>query len=185
MDITVSECSLCHKQLTPYGSKLLKDGIICRDCAGECSPYLTDEEFKEMTVEDVARHLEYRRNNQERLKDMKLHKLVDGKYDLYSDENSQNFLIVKRKDAVAENADIIPLSAIDKVQIVKKYNKNNADYVDIYIRIDLANFQFKQVEIMANTFPKTDVKVEEYGKAVALAHDYLQTLKDLIEVQGG
>ena len=42
-DVEVSLCSVCEEPLTAFGSKELKDGILCRNCAKELSEWLTDE----------------------------------------------------------------------------------------------------------------------------------------------
>ncbi|MBO4537569.1 MAG: hypothetical protein J5694_01715, partial [Erysipelotrichaceae bacterium] len=98
------------------------------------------------------------------------------------DQDKKNILFVKGKDAVRQNADIIPLSAVEKLQITKQYNKKDADYVDIFVKVFLHDFRFKCVEFMTNTFPKTDVNIEAYQQAMDLAYEYLDKIKELVSI---
>ncbi|MCR5066434.1 MAG: hypothetical protein K6A14_00035 [Erysipelotrichaceae bacterium] len=182
MSNVFGECSLCHEPLTPYGSLVCAEGTICRNCAALLSPFLTKEEVAEMNLQQLNEHIEYRKANAEALKNLKISKVIDGKYDLYRDEEGKNILFVKGKDATAENPDIIPLSAIDKMQITRQYNKKDANYVDIFVKVYLNDFRFKCVEFMTNTFPKTDVNVEAYKEAMDLAYEYLNKIKELVSI---
>ena len=182
MSNVFGECSLCHQPLTPYGSLVRAEGTICRNCAALLSPFLTKAEVAEMTLEQLNGHIEYRKANAEVLKDLKISRVIDGRYDLYRDEEGKNILFVKGRDAVKENADIIPLTAIDKMQITKQYNKKDANYVDIFVKVYLHDAPFKCVEFMTNTFPKTDVNVEAYQQAMDLAYDYLNKIKELVSI---
>ncbi|MBO4218444.1 MAG: hypothetical protein J5887_02920 [Erysipelotrichaceae bacterium] len=182
MSNVFGECSLCHQPLTPYGSLACAEGTICRNCAALLSPFLTKEEVAQMSLQQLNEHIEYRKSNAEALKDLKISKVIDGKYDLYCDQDKKNILFVKGKDAVRQNADIIPLSAVEKLQITKQYNKKDADYVDIFVKVFLHDFRFKCVEFMTNTFPKTDVNIEAYQQAMDLAYEYLDKIKELVSI---
>ena len=53
-------CSVCGNKLTRYGSKILKDGILCRNCAKLASEWLDNVDYAEKTVEQLKEHLAYR-----------------------------------------------------------------------------------------------------------------------------
>ena len=101
------KCSVCGEPLTKYGNKTLKDGTLCRNCVKIASPWLDDEDYATKSVSDMRKHLEYRKANEERLKNFKETKKVEGKYNLYLDNTNKQFVISKRKDLVKENADVI------------------------------------------------------------------------------
>ncbi len=182
MSNVFGECSLCHGPLTPFGSLTCAEGTICRNCVALLSPFLSKEEVAEMTLQQLNEHIEYRKANAEQLKNLPVTRLIDGKYDLYCDEEKKHILFVKGHDLLRENPDIIPLASVDRLQIIRQYNKNDANYVDIFVKVYLHDFRFKCVQFMTNTFPKTDVNVEAYQKAMDLAYEYLNKIKELVSI---
>ena len=99
-------CSLCQNPLTAFGSKVAKDGVICRDCAKKASPFLTDEDIKRRSIARMKNHLEYRERNLKKLANFRPSKEVDGKYRLCVEEKRNRFLFSKRNNWEAENPDI-------------------------------------------------------------------------------
>ena len=39
------KCSICGGNLNDFGSKDLKDGVVCRYCVKKASPWLSDEDY--------------------------------------------------------------------------------------------------------------------------------------------
>ena len=85
-------CSLCGQPLSRYGNKKIKDGVLCRNCIKAASPWLSDEDYLNLSLEDYKKHLEYRVKNQEKLEGFKADKSVAGKYSLYLDETGKQFV---------------------------------------------------------------------------------------------
>ena len=125
-------CDLCHFKLTPYGSKVLKDGIICRNCAEKLSKWLTDKQLKQLSLQDIENHLQYRTKNLEHIKNFKFDKVIKGRYSLYIDSESREFVISKAMDLVADNSDVIRADSIESIQIQKVNNENKLEKTGIF-----------------------------------------------------
>ena len=168
-------CSVCGRRLTKYGNKQLKDGILCRTCAILSSPFLREEDFAEKTVEDMKKHLEYRRENAHRLESFKKTVTVEGRYDLYIDEENKNMVFSKKRDLLKENPDIISLDSIKEMSIIEEqYLKE--DGVDVLMELVLDNDEVKHVGFRINEFPGINNKTEEYKKTCETAEAYLKAI---------
>lgn len=173
------KCSVCGKQLTDYGNKELLDGILCRDCVKLASPWLSDDDFKKRSVEDIKKHLKYREDNLERLKNFKDVRSVKGKYSLYIDDDNKMFVVSKRKDYVKDNADVIDFDDIEEISVYEKQYKNE-DGVDVFFEAKLNNKEIPVLKFRVNEFTGFDKQSDEYKKASELAVEYLDELvKDL------
>ena len=193
-----STCAVCGRELTAYGSKALKDGMICRYCRKKLSEWLSDEILAEMTVEDIKAHLEYRDKNREALEAFTPEYLAGGKYKLYTDAADDAFLISKKKDFVSANADLLKLSAIKEVRVyslVNQVQSTDADSADskdndsdsestaqnigdVMMDIDMEEGEIKNLSFRINEFPGLDTDSEEFGKAKNDALDMAELLKD-------
>ena len=170
-------CSVCGNRLTRYGSKQLKDGILCRNCAKLCSGWLEKADFAERTVDQIKEHLEYRRQNQERVNEFKGNKIIDGKFSLYVNDDEKTFLITKRSDYVKDNADVFSIGEISKIDIVeRKYVRKDGS--DVYVQLFVNHPQFASVKFQVNEFGCLNKDSEEYQQALALAYEYVNALKD-------
>ncbi len=169
-------CSVCGNKLTRYGSKILKDGIICRNCAKLASEWLDNADYAEKTVEQIREHLAYRQNNKEKLAGFKGNKAVEGKYTLYIDDESKDFLISKRADYVKDNADIFNINDISKIQIEKRKYLNR-DGSDIYLHLLVRHPEFTDVKFQVNEFGYLNPDSDEYKQALRLAYEYADALK--------
>ena len=125
-------CSVCGRRLTKYGNKQLKDGVLCRTCAIFSSPFLRDEDFAERTVEDMKKHLDYRRENAHRLESFKKGVTVEGRYTLCVDEENRNMIFSKKQDLLKENPDIISLDSIREMSVVEEqYLKEDSETISV------------------------------------------------------
>ena len=135
-------CCLCGEPLSRYGNKKIKDGMLCRNCIKAASPWLSDEDYEKLTLEEYKEHLAYREANLEKVKAFKDEKSVEGKYALHLDEGKKEFLISKRKDFVKENADVVSFDDIREIAIYEEPYDNTED-VDICFDMKLNNQQIK------------------------------------------
>lgn len=170
-------CSVCGNKLTRFGSKVLKDGMLCRNCAKLASEWLEDADFAEMTVEQIREHLAYRQKNQEKLAEFKGSKVVDGKYSLFIDDESKDFLISKRSDYVQDNADLFNINEIRKVRIVERKYLNK-DGSDVCVQLVLRHPQFSSLKFQVNEFGCLNRDSEEYQQALKQAYECVNALKE-------
>ena len=170
-------CSVCGNKLTRYGSKQLKDGMLCRNCAKLCSRWLEKADYAERTVEQIKEHLDYRRKNQELVGEFKGNKVIEGKYNLFIDDDNKTFLITKRSDFVKDNADVFNIAEIGKIDIVeRKYVRSDGS--DFYVQLYVNHPQFTTLKFQVNEFGCLNKDSEEYQQALKLAYEYVNALKD-------
>ena len=171
------KCSVCGEELTRYGSKKLKDGVLCRNCAKLLSPWYEDADLEEKSVEDIREHLEYRKQNQEKLKDLKQTRTVEGKYSLYIDDDKGEFVLAKRKDLLKENPDIIALKDVQEMSVVEERYLDE-DGVDIFFEAKIDSPQLRHLRMRVNEFPGIGTDTDEYRHDSELAIAYLDALAD-------
>ena len=170
-------CSLCGKPLSKYGNRKIKDGVLCRNCIKAASPWLTEEAYEKLSLDDYRKHLEYRELNKEKLKAFEAAKSIAGKYSLYLDEKNQQFLISKRKDYKKENADVMSLDDIREITIYEERYLDGND-VDICFDMKLKNDQIGDVCFRVNEFPGLIRDSEEHKAALDLALSYLDAFEN-------
>ncbi len=179
MEALRQDCTICHKPLTLYGSVAIKNGMLCRDCAKLCSPFLSEQEIHKMTAEEITQHLQYRSENNERLQQLKFDKLINGSLSLFVDDAKENILLTKRDDYVKENADIIPLKDIRDISVTRSYVADQQENVDINVRITLDNPQITNIKVRVNQFPNIVRESDDYKETVRKAAELKKALEDL------
>lgn len=169
-------CSLCQNPLTAFGSKVAKDGVICRDCAKKASPFLTDEDIKRRSIARMKNHLEYRERNLKKLANFRPSKEVDGKYRLCVEEKRNRFLFSKRNNWEAENPDIFYFRQIKDIRIEEVLYPESTDDYDVYLVIKLGSSQIREIRIRTNEFAAYKKDTPEYAKALATAKEFREVL---------
>ncbi len=180
MDTVNNKCSICFKPLTLYGSISCKNGILCRDCAGKCSPFLSEQQIMEKTVAEMREHLEYREKNRELLKNLHFHKAVEGRNTLYVDDSAEYFLLGKSDDLVNENCDVFRTGDIEDILVTRSYQSDNEDSVNINLSISMNNPQIRNARIRINLFPDIQRNSNEYKQAIRTAALIRKNLKNLM-----
>ena len=167
------KCAICGNELTRYGNKQLKDGILCRDCVKLASPWLNDDDYLARDTEAMKKHLEYREMNKEKLKDFVEERSVKGKYSLYLDEDTRQFVISKRKDFKKDNADLLSYDEIEELSIFEEKYSDEQEGVDLLMDIRLSNPEIGNICFRINEFPGLEKDSEDYKKTLSLAFEYL------------
>jgi len=168
-------CSVCGEQLTKFGSKQLKDGILCRNCAKLASEWLTDEDYLNMSIEDMKNHLQYRKDNSEKVKAFKASKVIEGKYSLYIDDDNKQFLFSKRKDLIKDNPDVIDYADLKEISVYEQQYLKEKTF-DIFFSAELGNKQLSHLDLRVNEFPGLDRDTKEFKEASEIALAYLDAL---------
>lgn len=167
-----NSCAVCGKELTKYGNRNLRDGIVCRNCVKLASPWLNDDDYARRSVEDFRRHLDYREVNQRKLADFQEEKKVEGKYSLYLDEDRRQFVISKRKDFRKDNADVLSYDDITEIAIFEERYRDSEDGVDLCVDIKLNNEEIDNVYFRVNEFPGLIKDSAEYKETLDQAFRY-------------
>lgn len=177
MSDNVERCSICGEELTKFGNKELKDGVLCRNCVKLASSWLSDEDYKNRTVEEMKRHLAYREENLKKLEGFAKDRCVEGKYSLYIDDGKKEFVLSKRKDMKKENPDVISLDDVCEMSVTEEpYPEGEG--VDIFFEAVLDNEELGKIRLRVNEFPGMTKDDEEYPKVCETALAYLDALAD-------
>lgn len=88
---TREKCSICGSLVGALSRIELKDGFLCTNCIEKCSKGISSLNLK--NVEDIKRHLEYRKQNEKRYEDFVMTKSLHGYMQL--DENKKQFYITE------------------------------------------------------------------------------------------
>ena len=117
-------CDICSNVLPSFGYMRLADGCICMDCNRKISPFLKGT--KDLTVEDMKRHLEYRQDNKKKLSEFK--SAISFGYDkkIYIDPYMAAFVISPNRleEITKDNPDVISLhDVIESDTKIKEYTK--------------------------------------------------------------
>ena len=195
-------CDICGGKIGLLGNRKLSDGNLCKECAGKLSPFFSER--KQSTVEQIREQLEYREANKEAVANFNVSKMFGKSRYLFIDESAGNFMVNYRKDYKHDNPDVIPLSAITRIDVdtndhrseIKRkgadgkevsYNPPRYEnYFDIYFIINVNHPYFDEIrfeisdEIMVETIGS--VKADptrniEYQNALNLAQEMRNALQ--------
>ena len=173
-------CSLCGRELTAFGSKTIKDGILCRHCAEEISPWLTDDELLEKTVDDMKAHIMNRKRNAHKLMEFHPTKKAGKQFSILIDEDHQWFVVSKRGNLEEENPDVLKLDQIQKVSIESRKYPDAEDLEDVYMNVKVDGADFGAIDFRVNPFPGLSKDSDEYKQAMAEA----EVLKSVLPSSG-
>lgn len=97
-------CDLCGKKYGLLGGKKLEDGLICKDCLKDASPWLGSA--KQQSVDDMKRHLAYREGNQKALEGFLPNRSIGSDMKIFVDDR-QGLFALARGDYSKINADLL------------------------------------------------------------------------------
>lgn len=176
MEMT-GKCSVCKEDLTMFGSKELKNGVLCRNCAKKVSSWITDEELKLKSINGIKIHLRNREKNMEKLAGFNPDTTVEGKYTLYIDKEKKAFAVSKKSDFRADNADVIPARIVKSIEL-KCLPYEDTENLDVYLIADVRNRMFDKVCYRVNEFPGLEKDSVELNDALMLGKSYIKALVD-------
>lgn len=102
-------CDICGEKIGLLGNRKLQDGNLCKDCARQLSPWMTDR--RQSTVEEIRQHLAYREENRARLSSFHPNVVLGNGTKVYIDTN-QGIFAVTSGDYHAVNADLVSISQV-------------------------------------------------------------------------
>lgn len=103
-------CDICGGEIGLLGNRKLADGNLCKDCAKKLSPFL--EGRRQCSVEEIARHLDYRAENERRLAALSPTRVFGNGTKVYLDEPKKVFFVCSRSDWRGCNPDIMELKSV-------------------------------------------------------------------------
>ena len=165
------KCSICGGNLTEFGNRNIKNGIVCRYCVKKASPWLSDDDYLKRDVKAFIKHLKYREKNQAKVDAFEPERTISGKYSLYLNRDKGEFVISKRKDYKKDNADVLLYKDIKELTVYEQ--KDPTGNYNIYMDVRLKNKELDDVCFRVNEFPGLDRESKEYKIAMDKAYEYI------------
>lgn len=103
-------CDICGGEIGLLGNKKLEDGNCCKNCASKLSPWFNER--RHSTIQSIREQLQYRAENQEKLRDFNPTKTLGKNTKVYIDEDKQIFVVSSARNFVDANPDIINFSDV-------------------------------------------------------------------------
>ena len=107
-------CDVCGEKISLLGNRKLEDGNICKDCANKLSPFFSER--KKSTLAEIKQQLAYREQNRQNLQSFNATRTIGTDWKIIIDDNQRKFVVSRKNDFRAENADIIDISAVNNVR---------------------------------------------------------------------
>ena len=107
-------CDICGEKIGLLGNRKLEDGNLCKDCAAKLSPFFSER--RQSTVAEIKEQLAYREQNRANLAGFQPNRTLGNNMKVYIDDRNRTFVVSRRSDYRAENADLISLDAVSSVR---------------------------------------------------------------------
>ena len=183
------ECAICGKSVGMLGSRKVEDGTICSDCTKKLSPFFSER--KKSTVAEIQQQLQYREQNRQNLNHFNATRTLGNSTKVIIDDTQRKFVVSRKSDFRAENADIIDLSQVTGVRIEydedrdevrtpegNSYNPPQYKYeYQIEIHINVNHPYFSEIR-----FDVTPYRMERYN---AEFQRYDQIANEIVMALGG
>ena len=196
-------CDICGQKIGLLGNNKVVDGNVCDKCRGQLSPF-----FKSMSksnLQQVREQLSYRENNRQQLNQFKPDQVLGYSTKVYVDHAHNCFVVSKKSDYRAENADIINLSSVlgvtsetkeHKKELYQKdseghnqpYNPRRYQYsYEIIVTINVNNPYFTKIEFEVTKDRPENKTSPEFVKYQNEANQIIAVLtgRQQAAVQGG
>lgn len=169
-------CAFCGEDIGLLGNRKLEDGNMCKECANKLSPWF--DERRNSTVDQIARQLEYREENQGKVSAFRTTRTFGEEYKLLLDEGADNFMVARTRNLIDENPDVIQFTEvtgcdldIDEDRYELEWENNEGEMVsynppryqysyDFYVVIRVSNPYFDEIRFKLNS---RTVEIEDGG----------------------
>lgn len=103
-------CSVCGNEIKLLGNRKLEDGNLCKDCAGQLSPFFSER--RHSTVEEIKEQLAYREENKKEVAKFNVTRTIGRNTKVFIDERQNKFIITHNHNFAAENPDVLDISQV-------------------------------------------------------------------------
>ena len=194
------ECAICGNKVGMLGARKVEDGTICSDCNKKLSPFFSER--KRSTVSEIKQQLDYREQNKRNLQSFNATRTLGTNTKVIIDDNQRKFVVSRKSDFRAENADIIDMSQVTNVRseieehreerYMEDANGNSRSYnppqynyeYEISIVIDVNSPYFSEIKFDVTPY-SVDRYTEEYRRAEQAAMEIVTALGGNPGAMGG
>jgi hypothetical protein len=108
-------CDICGDKIGLLGNRKLEDGNMCKNCAGQLSPFTTDR--RRTTLSEIKGHLAYREANKGEVAKFNATRTLGDKTKVILDEDARKFIVTASGRWQSENPDVIAYSQVTGCQV--------------------------------------------------------------------
>ena len=186
-------CDICGKELGLLGKRKLEDGYLCKDCAGELSPFFS--EHRSSTVQDIREQLAYREENKARVSAFTPTRTLGLRTRVLIDDDARAFAITSGGPSWREaNPDIIDFHQVTgcivdvretRTEIERELEdgttvsydppRYDIDY-DVFTIIQVNSPNFDEISVKTNASRIETQGSPDYREAVHLAEEIRDAL---------
>ncbi|MBR0385467.1 MAG: DUF4428 domain-containing protein [Erysipelotrichaceae bacterium] len=189
-------CDICGGKCGVLGGTKVADGRLCKDCVRKLSPWLNN--LKQMTLDEVREHLEYREANNELVKQFNITHVIGDRGDkLYLDMENHKMVVSGSSNWRNLNPDVIDFSQLvgsdlkiteNKREIMKEdaegkkvsYNPKRYEYsYNFSVPVDVNSPWFNAFTIRVVNSSVEGFDSEEYEEAYLLSEEFCEVLSAL------
>ena len=189
-------CDICGNKVGLLGGTKLADGRLCKECAGKLSPWLSG--LRNLTLEDIKRHLAYREANAEVVKNFNITHIVGkGKTKLYLNLPERKFIVTGNENWRNYNPDVLSFDQIvdadfnideRKTELKTKdengkqisYNPPRYEYsYNFETTLKVNSEWFNALEFKMNGSSIDEIDSEDYDKAYLACEEFVEVITAL------
>jgi len=160
-------CDVCGKEMAMFGNEKIADGIVCKDCHTQLSPFF--RAYRSTTAEGIKEQLAYREANKELVAAFEATTSVRCEYStLYFDEEKKQFICTGASNWRNQNPDVIAFSQVigveteveeDREEIMRQDSEGNEVSCDppryektyeFHVNIQINSPWFSELELQVN-----------------------------------
>ena len=176
-------CDICGGKIGLLGNRKLEDGNMCKDCAGQLSPFTTDR--RKTTLAEIKDHLAYREANKAEVAKFNVTRTLGDRMKIMLDEDAGKFIATAAGRWQNENPDVMSFSQVTGCQTeirelrteLKRTDREgksvsynpprfDIDY-DFYVTIHINSPYFNEIEFKLNNNrieERTSVEYREFER---------------------
>ncbi|RDB59511.1 hypothetical protein C1879_01595 [Paraeggerthella hongkongensis] len=161
-------CSICNSDIGLLGNRKLEDGNLCKECAGNLSPFFSERRFS--TVEQVREQLASREANKESVAAFNVTRTLGGSTKVLLDEDAQRFLVTSSSRWRDANPDVLEFSQVTgcdteiretRTEIYRRTEDGERESYDPP-RYDIAYDMYLTLHVNTPYFDEITFKVNDY-----------------------
>ena len=188
-------CSICNGKIGLLGKRKLDDGVLCKECSSQLSPYFSER--RHSTVDQIREQLDYREANKADVESFNVTRTLGGTTKVLLDEDAQKFLVTSANRWREANPDVMNFSQVTgcdteirelRTEIRRKssdgsmvsYNppRYDIDY-DVYLTIHVNAPYFDAITFKVNAYRIERQGSVEFNEAERQAAEIRKALTDV------
>lgn len=121
-------CDVCGEKIGLLGNRKLEDGNLCKDCAGQLSPFFSER--RQSSVAEIKEQLAYRESNKEKVAAFNVTRTLGDATKVMLDEDACRFIVSRSARWQQENPDVLDYAQVTGCQTEIRESRRELKYKD-------------------------------------------------------